>query len=90
MSKPNDTASGGRRKGAWLMHVKKTMKSESGLKKSLGKKWFSHVLKSAKKTYHKKGGAEDSSSDDEKKEEGDAMAAGRRRRRGKKTRRRGY
>jgi len=33
----------------------KTMKAE---KKSMGKKWFSHVLKTAKKTYHKKGGEE--------------------------------
>jgi len=92
MSAPSPT--GGRRKGAWLMHVKKTMKAESGLKKSLGKKWFTHVLKSAKKTYHKKGGAdataEDSSSDEEKPQV-DGMAAGRRRRRGgKKTRRRGH
>lgn len=39
----------------WMVHVKKTMKSEGGLKKSMGKKWFSHVLKTAKKTY-KKGG----------------------------------
>jgi hypothetical protein len=61
MSAPS---SGGKRKGAWLAHVKKTMKAESGLKKSMGKKWFTHVLKSAKKSYHKKGGA-DSSSDDE-------------------------
>ena len=40
----------------WQTHVKKTMKSEAGKKKSLGKKWFSHVLKAAKKTYHKKRG----------------------------------
>ena len=90
MSAPS---SGGKRKGAWLAHVKKTMKAESGLKKSLGKKWFTHVLKSAKKSYHKKGGA-DSASDEEK----DAMApavapaapamAGRRRRGGKTRRHR--
>jgi hypothetical protein len=40
----------------WQTHVKKTMKSEAGKKKSMGKKWFSYVLKSAKKTYHKKRG----------------------------------
>jgi len=40
----------------WLAHVKKTMKAESGKKGSMGKRWFSHVLKSAKRTY-KKGGA---------------------------------
>jgi hypothetical protein len=38
-----------------MAHVKKTMKSEGGLKKTMGKKWFSHVLKTAKKSY-KKGG----------------------------------
>jgi len=67
----------------WLAHVKKTMKSEAGMKKSMGKKWFSHVLKTAKKSYHKKGGAE-SESDEEKPEMG-----GRRHRksRGGKTRR---
>jgi hypothetical protein len=79
---------GGRRKGAWLMHVKKTMKAESGLKKSLGKKWFSHVLKSAKKTYHKKGG--EASSSDEEKEAVPATGARRHRRGGKKTRRGGH
>jgi len=82
---------GGKRKGAWLAHVKKTMKSESGLKKSLGKKWFTHVLKSAKKSY-KKGGAE-SASDEEKEAMAPAAAAptaptmAGRRRRGGKTRR---
>jgi len=44
--------------GAWLAHVKKTMKKMAGEKKSMGKKWFSHVLKSAKKTYKKHGGEE--------------------------------
>jgi hypothetical protein len=45
---------------SWLAHVKKTMKSMAGMKKSMGKKWFSHVLKSAKKSYHKgKRGGED-------------------------------
>ena len=34
------------------------MKSEAGKKSSMGKKWFSHVLKTAKKSY-KKGGADD-------------------------------
>ena len=62
----------------WLAHVKKTMRSEAGLKKSMGKKWFSHVLKSAKKTYHKKGGADGE-------EEEKPLAGGRKR--GGKTRR---
>lgn len=39
---------------SWMAHVKKTMKSESGKKKSMGKKWFTHVLRTAKKSY--KGG----------------------------------
>ena len=39
----------------WLAHVKKTMKAEAGKKGSMGKKWFSHVLKTAKRSY-KKGG----------------------------------
>jgi hypothetical protein len=83
--------SGGKRKGAWLAHVKKTMKAESGLKKTMGKKWFTHVLKSAKKSYHKKGGA-DSASDEEKEAMAPAdaaapMAMAGRRRRGGKTRR---
>ena len=43
------------------------MKSEAGMKKSMGKKWFSHVLKTAKKTYHKKGGKDSDSDDDEPK-----------------------
>lgn len=87
MSAPS---SGGKRKGAWLAHVKKTMKAESGLKKSMGKKWFTHVLKSAKKSYHKKGGA-DSASDEEKEASspaGPAAVAGRRRRGGKTRRHR--
>lgn len=90
MSAPS---SGGKRKGAWLMHVKKTMKAEAGLKKSMGKKWFTHVLKSAKKSYHKKGGA-DSASDEEKAPmapaapaDAAAPAMAGRRRRGGKTRR---
>jgi len=88
---PAPSATGGRRKGAWLAHVKKTMKAQAGLKKSMGKKWFTHVLKSAKKSYHKKGGA-DSSSDEEKEDAAPAAPAGPaavagRRRRGGKTRR---
>ena len=43
----------------WLSHVKKTMKAMKGEKKAMGKKWFSHVLKAAKKTYKKKGGMEE-------------------------------
>jgi hypothetical protein len=80
-----DSKKGGRRGGPWLAHVKKTMRSEAGLKAKLGKKWFSHVLKSAKKSYHKnKKGGEDSASDEEKV---DPAMGGRRRRRGGKTRR---
>jgi hypothetical protein len=47
---------GGRRKTAWMVHVKATMKTMSGEKSKLGKKWFSHVLKTAKKTYKKSHG----------------------------------
>lgn len=43
----------------WLAHVKKTMKSEAGKKKTMGKKWFSHVLKTAKVSYRKHGGGEE-------------------------------
>jgi len=82
MSAPS---SGGKRKGAWLAHVKKTMKAESGLKKSLGKKWFTHVLKSAKKSYHKKGGADSASDEEMPAPAMPAAVAGRRR--GGKTRR---
>lgn len=81
----------------WLAHVKKVMKDEKGKKESMGKKWFSHVLKTAKKSYkkHKKGGADEESVPapapaapmEEKKEGEPAPAAGRRRRGGKKTRR---
>lgn len=80
----------------WLTHVKSTMKSEAGKKKTMGKKWFSHVLKTAKKTYHKKGkarrGGEDSESDEEMAPAAPAAApaaptAGRRRRGGKTQRR---
>lgn len=62
----------------WLAHVKKTMKSESGKKKEMGKKWFSHVLKTAKRSYKKHGGADDAAP---------APVAGGKRRRGGKTRR---
>jgi hypothetical protein len=57
-----------------MAHVKKTMKSEGGKKKAMGKKWFSHVLKTAKRTYKKHGGGEEET----------AVTAGRR-----KTRRHG-
>lgn len=40
----------------WLAHVKSTMKREAGKKKSMGKKWFRHVLKTAKHTYKGKKG----------------------------------
>jgi hypothetical protein len=43
----------------WLTHVKKTMKSEAGKKSSMGKKWFSYVLKTAKKSYKKHKGGDD-------------------------------
>ena len=96
MSAPS---TGGKRKGAWLAHVKKTMKAESGLKKSMGKKWFTHVLKSAKKSYHKKGGNDEDPEPLEKgkpsapagvafMEENPTPTAGRRRRGGKTRRHR--
>jgi hypothetical protein len=65
----------------WLSHVKKTMKTMKAEKKTLGKKWFSKVLKTAKQSY-KKGGAEEA---EEKTEE--TGVDGGRRRRGGKTRR---
>lgn len=70
----------------WLSHVKATMKTMKDEKKSMGKKWFSHVLKTAKKSYKKhKGG------DDDKEEVPDVpdmpMEGGRKKRRGGKTRR---
>lgn len=83
----------------WLAHVKKTMAEEKGKKEKLGKKWFSHVLKTAKRTYkkgHRRGGAESESDEEpEKMAAGPAAAvdtvtaptAGRRRR-GRKTQRR--
>ncbi len=51
------TATGGRKKSAWMKHVSATMKSEKGKKGSMGKNWFKHVLKTAKATYKKKGGS---------------------------------
>ena len=73
----------------WLSHVKKTMKQMKGEKSSMGKKWFSHVLKSAKKTYKKHKGGEDSSSDEEKPDVPDMpMEGGKKRRHGRKTQRR--
>jgi hypothetical protein len=95
-------ATGGKRGGPWLAHVKKTMKAEAGKKKSMGKKWFGYVLKSAKKSYHKKKhGGVDSDSDQAKGGDGSgdemksaapvvdppASGVGGRRRRGSKTRR---
>jgi hypothetical protein len=41
---------------AWMTQVRKTMKKMSGQKKTLGKKWFTHVLKAAKMGYKKHGG----------------------------------
>ncbi len=41
-----------------MTHVKKTMKSEVAKKAAMGKKWFTHVLKTAKRTYKKHGGGE--------------------------------
>ncbi|NDB84330.1 MAG: hypothetical protein EB127_16730 [Alphaproteobacteria bacterium] len=68
---------GGKRKPtAWMKHVKETMGELKGEKSSMGKKWFSHVLKTAKKTYKKHGGGDE------------GMEGGKRRKHsGKKTRR---
>lgn len=86
----------------WLAHVKSTMKREAGKKASMGKKWFKHVLKTAKQTYKgKKGhrGGDDTvvtppppppaaEKEDTVTAEPPAEEGGRRRRRGsKKTRR---
>jgi len=77
----------------WMTHVKKTMKKMSSQKKSLGKGWFKHVLKSAKASYHKKGGADSDSEPETKPEttgESSDLAAslgGRRRRKTHKKRR---
>ena len=72
---------------AWLAHVKKTMKSESGKKKDMGKKWFSHVLKTAKKSYKKHKGGEEEKKDIPDVPDMPTEGAGKRRRRGGKTRR---
>ena len=53
----------------WLKHVKATMKTMKGEKKAMGKKWFSHVLKTAKKSYRKTGGDGALPEPEEKKEE---------------------
>jgi hypothetical protein len=82
----------------WLSHVKKTMKQMKGEKASMGKKWFSHVLKSAKKTYKKHKGGEDdpnpvsskpvNSDPSDPDEDPAALSGGKKRRRGGKTQRR--
>lgn len=72
----------------WLKHVKATMKTMKGEKKAMGKKWFSHVLKTAKKSYRKTGGdGALPEPEKEKKEEVlvDGAEGGRRKRRGGKT-----
>jgi hypothetical protein len=56
MSDSAPAPTGGRRKTAWMLHVEDKMKTMSGQKSKLGKKWFSHVLKTAKKTYKKSHG----------------------------------
>jgi hypothetical protein len=74
---------------AWLAHVKKTMKSEAGKKKDMGKKWFSHVLKTAKKSYkkHHKGGEDKEEPIIDIPDVPVIEGSGKRRRRGGKTRR---
>jgi len=81
---------GGKRKPtAWMKHVKQTMGELKGEKSSMGKKWFSHVLKSAKKTYKKhKGGSHTPSESGPTDGTGSGMEGGKRRKHsGKKTRR---
>jgi hypothetical protein len=68
----------------WLTHVKATMKTMKDEKKTLGKKWFSHVLKTAKKSYKKHKGGEE----EEKTVDVPVEGAGKKRRRGGKTQRR--
>lgn len=72
----------------WLKHVKATMKTMKGEKKAMGKKWFSHVLKTAKKSYRKTGG--DGAVPNPEEEEEVLPEGGRRKRseRGRKTARR--
>lgn len=75
----------------WLSHVKATMKQMKSEKASMGKKWFSHVLKTAKKSYKKhKGGEEkeDTAVVDVPDMPVMAEGAGKKRRRGGKTQRR--
>jgi len=75
----------------WLKHVKATMKTMKNEKKAMGKKWFSHVLKTAKKSYRKTGGDDLPKPEEEKKEEvAEGVEGGRRKRsaRGGKTARR--
>jgi hypothetical protein len=85
----DSVTTGGRKKTAWQLHVKSTMASMSGEKSKLGKKWFGHVLKTAKKSYKKHKGGEDSESDEEKTATLPATEMGgrRHRKRGGKTRR---
>jgi len=75
----------------WLSHVKSTMKQMKSEKASLGKKWFSHVLKTAKKSYRKhKGGEEKEEIPDvpDMPEMAAPVTAGKRRRGGKTRRHR--
>ena len=73
----------------WLSHVKSTMKQMKSEKASLGKKWFSHVLKTAKKSYKKhKGGEEKEETLDVPDMSAPVEGAGKKRRRGGKTQRR--
>jgi|LauGreDrversion2_6_1035139.scaffolds.fasta_scaffold101137_2 hypothetical protein len=75
----------------WLSHVKATMKQMKSEKASMGKKWFSHVLKTAKKSYKKhKGGEEkeEPSVPDVPDMPAAVDGAGKKRRRGGKTQRR--
>lgn len=77
----NDIPAGGRKRTAWMTHVKATMKSNKG-------KSLMQVLKLAKKTYKKakKGGAQTLTPGAFGGSEG-TIEGGRRRRRGGKTRR---
>ena len=73
----------------WLSHVKSIMKQMKSEKASLGKKWFSHVLKTAKKSYKKhKGGEEKEETLDVPDMPASVEGAGKKRRRGGKTQRR--
>lgn len=75
--KQMEPTEGGKRRSAWMTHVKKTMKSHRG-------KSLSDVLKIAAKTYKKKGGATLSPAD----YSSSGPTTGGRRRRGRTTRRR--